>query len=72
MIDRNDLAFWFPILKASGVEVPETHIVKAPMPIPDKYNRLNRIQYGSFASRLVEAGWKVGYPCFLRTGHTSG
>jgi ATP-grasp domain, R2K clade family 2 len=74
---RNCLSYWFPLVEATGVRVPETRIVAAPdgignldyageedaPPVPD----LTEFE-AALRKAIAEIG---GYPCFLRTGMTS-
>jgi hypothetical protein len=73
MADKNCISFWFPILEhALPDRVPKTVIIPAPVDgltclldgfLPNGWN--------AFLSALQAAGASVGYPCFLRSGHTS-
>lgn len=73
MPDLNDLAYWFPLVEAAGLPVPETLIVDGPK--GDLVGLLDGVRpegYGEFMARVETAVAQVGLPCFLRTGHTSG
>lgn len=64
-------SYWFPLLTASGVPVPETLIVKAPdlTPLLDG----EPIEgWDEFLAGMITAGDAMGYPCFIRTGRFSG
>ena len=80
--DRNCLSFWFPKIEAAGLPVPRTRIVRMPhkaqkawwagvdneTPAPSEVAAWN-----GFTDEIASAAEAVGgYPCFLRTGHTSG
>ena len=80
--DQNCLSFWFPILSQCGVNVPRTHIHRAPK--SDWIARLVRgeAKVGDDARREAELvaaieasanqlGWSRSRPVFLRTGQTS-
>lgn len=78
MADPNCLSHWFPKLEAAGLPVPRTEIVRMP-----EGARLDafRIVHGEppetgklpfFIEHLRSMADKIGFPCFLRTGHTSG
>lgn len=74
MSSENDLAFWFPRLVEAGIPVPRTEIVYAderklwPMLDGEESPELEPL-----AERIASAVEKIGgYPCFLRTGQTSG
>ena len=72
MTDRNDLAFWFERLKATGVNVPRTTIVRATGSVAEAAYG----EYSPHVAPLIEdlkrAAADIGYPVFLRTGHGSG
>ena len=69
-MDKNCLSYWFPRIKAAGLPVPETRIVRTKVDLTP----LDGLPPGSseFLSRLSEAADAIGYPVFLRTGHGSG
>lgn len=72
-VDRNDLAHWFPRLKALCPDVPETVIVQAE-------GEIAKVAYGEpcpefevLVEKLAAAAESLGgFPVFLRTGHGSG
>jgi hypothetical protein len=70
--NRNDLAFWLPKLLASGVPVPRTEIVRTEVDLTQLLDGITPAGYEAFLLELRDAADRVGYPCFLRTGHTSG
>jgi hypothetical protein len=70
-IDRNCLSYWFPKLQASGVPVPQTSIVSALGDLSGLLDGEMPSGYESFMEALRAATDASGYPCFLRTGHTS-
>lgn len=71
----NSLSFWYPMLKNMGLPTPKTHIIHTTgfelVKMIDNYP----IEEINWLQKLIdEIGYyaeKVGYPCFLRTGHTS-
>jgi ATP-grasp domain, R2K clade family 3 len=71
--DRNDLRFWYPRLRGlEGVVTPRTEIITT---TADLWLLLDgRLPEGfeAFLAQLGEAPQLIGYPVFLRTGHTSG
>jgi hypothetical protein len=71
-VDRNDLAFWFPLIEASGLPVPETRIVTTDVDLTDLLDGQAPVGFEAFLSDLGNAARNIGYPCFLRTGHGSG
>lgn len=70
--DVNDLAYWFPKIEAAGLPVPETRIVTTDVELMGLLDGEMPVGFEAFLSDLEKASWNVGYPCFLRTGHTSG
>jgi len=50
----NDIGFWYPILRRSGVFTPKTILVNGDVEPP--------------ASRIKQAMDEIGYPCFFRGG----
>lgn len=69
---KNCLSYWFPKLKASGVPVPRTEIIKTRVPLVSLLDGTLPRGYRAFMARLRQAADAIGYPCFLRTGQTSG
>jgi hypothetical protein len=72
-MDKNCLSYWFPILQSVvPANVPRTIIIPAP---PDGLTSLlvgqQPDEWPMFLLALRGAGKAVGYPCFLRSGHTS-
>lgn len=73
--DPNCLSTWFPQLERTGVPVPKTIIVRAPGDYKWLWPLLDdEIPKGfwPFIEELEQAGDALGWPAFLRTGHTSG
>jgi hypothetical protein len=70
--DRNDLAYWFPILESSGVPVPRTKILTTDVALINLLDGEMPAGYDAFMVELRAACDHFGYPCFLRTGQTSG
>jgi len=71
------LSNWFPKVEAAGLPVPKTIIVRAvEEEIKDFYNVFDGKPLGPTAfdlvARVKAAADEIGYPCFLRTGLTSG
>ena len=80
MIDRNCLSYWFPKLVDAAIPVPRTEIVTTDL-------ELIRVLYGrpsgpdaeafdaayrAFLREVAHHADSIGFPCFLRTGQTSG
>ena len=53
----NDIGFWYPILKRSGVNTPRTIIINS---YDEKFFPVREIS---------EAMFKIGFPCFFRGGN---
>lgn len=81
MSDLNCLSYWYPPLKGTGLPMPRTEIVRMPdgakraaycvingeePPAPD-LEALDR-----FCDEVELRAGEIGFPVFLRTGHTSG
>lgn len=76
--DRTCLSHWFPLIEAAGVPVPRTRILR----IDDSYHlgplmngpdaKVTWEGYPEFLATLRGFGGEMGWPCFLRTGQTSG
>jgi len=71
------MSYWWPLLKAvPGVNTPETCMVRFAGNPKDFYDWYEGGQPSddlqSFVGDLQTLGHDVGYPCFLRTGYTSG
>lgn len=69
---RNDMSYWFPILEATGVTVPETVLFQTDVDLRVWLDGEKPEGLEAFMAQLSDAGERLGYPCFLRTGQTSG
>lgn len=75
--DPTCLSYWFPKIQAAGLPTPRTIIL--PMS-PEAHSDIFRLFDGMamkgvakpFFNQLKVAADFIGYPCFLRTGQTSG
>lgn len=67
----NDLADWFPVLAATGVAVPKTEIIRTDAHLVAAICGENPIGIYNFQADLRLAAERIGYPVFLRSGHTS-
>lgn len=68
----NCLSHWFPILQAAiPANVPRTEIIQAPSDLHLVLDGQQPTDWEFFMSDLRVAADHFGYPCFLRTGHTS-
>ena len=70
-IDCNCITYWLPKLMAAGIPVPRTEIVETDIELPLLLNGHNPAGFVVFLCELREACDRIGYPVFLRTGHTS-
>lgn len=76
-MDITRLSYWLPKLEAAKLPVPRTILVYAE---DDELNDVSNIldykkpegAANELAKRIKTAADTVGYPCFLRTDHTSG
>ena len=70
--DLNSISYWFPILELAIPEcIPKTEIIHSPNLLALLDGKMPEGWEG-FINQLRAVGERVGYPCFLRTGHTSG
>ena len=77
MPDRTALSYWLPKLEAAGLPVPKTTLVAMPA---EALRDIYRVFDGEamtgraqpFFDDIKVAADAIGYPCFLRTDHTSG
>lgn len=69
---HNDLAYWFPCIEAAGLSVPKTEIVQTTVNLIELLDGIRPFGFDRFETHLRNAAKRVGFPCFLRTGYTSG
>lgn len=74
--DRTALSYWFPRIEAAGLPVPRTILVEASeAAYLDLSAGINGEDGDGAAKSLVDdigrAAEAIGFPCFLRTDHTS-
>jgi len=74
-IDKTALSYWFSKIEAAGLPVPKTKIVNI-TPEAEKaiWAAIDGKSSGDawpFYCKLADAANEIGFPCFLRTGHTS-
>lgn len=77
MMDKTALSYWFPNLVAAGLPVPRTTIIQMPKAAQEDIWDAFDGKEGSggmaaFCDTLRAAMEPMGFPCFLRTDHTSG
>ena len=76
-VDPNSMTHWFPRLVEAGLPVPRTVLVDMPVEAQECVwsafdgEDKNVADFEAFAVRIADAAATVGYPCFLRTDHTS-
>lgn len=76
--NKSDLAYWFPKLVTAGVPVPRTQIIELiedPIRWYAEEERLlgrHKLMDNLEADLDIAIASDFGYPCFLRTGQTSG
>lgn len=76
-VDKTCMSYWFPKLFAAGLPVPTTHLLSMPQ---EAFRDVFRVFDGertvgdleAFALQVKDVADRIGYPCFLRTGQTSG
>lgn len=80
-MDKNTLSYWFPKIKAAGLPVPETIILQMSEAAWDGVRNgidgenvtdAELTACSLFFAEIDSAAQRIGYPVFLRTGHTSG
>lgn len=79
MTDKTALSYWFPKLVAAGLPVPRTTIIQMPKAAQEDVYAVFDGDEGpggpdmlDFCDALSAAMEPMGFPCFLRTDHTSG
>src|SRR5208282_1582465 len=72
--DRACITYWLPRLEASGVRIPETHVVTTDVHLFNLLDDQSSTPDGwtDFIAALRGAAGEVGYPCLCRSGHGSG
>jgi len=71
MIDGNCISYWYPILQSTGVETPPTEIIKTDADVTVVLDGRKPDGWDDFLAQISAAIDRVGYPCFIRTGHLS-
>lgn len=78
--DRNCMTFWFPRIEAAGLPVPKTRLLTMPEAAQvDAWTRIDNprempepVAWNAFVEGAKHAADEIGFPLFLRSGHTSG
>lgn len=72
----NSLSYWFPKIAAAGVPVPKTVLIEMSKPVFEGYlesfdGEQPSVDPQPFFDAIKAAGDQMGWPCFLRSDHTS-
>ena len=73
--DRNDMAYWLPLVQRAGLTGPATRLLTVAHDLSwylDGPNAEYEPELFGLIADIQQAGDHFGWPCFLRTGHTSG
>lgn len=71
-MNKNCISHWLPRLRKTGVKTPNTLLVMTAVELLRLDDGETPEGFAEFISELKAAGRAVGFPAFLRTGHTSG
>ena len=71
MSDKNDMAYWYPILQRTGVPTPRTSLLHTDVELSHLLDGNAPDGWEGFLDNLQGLADAIGYPCFLRTGQTS-
>jgi len=67
-----DLAEWYPLLVAAGIPTPKTEIVRTDADLTPILDGQTTAGFRALVAAVADAGSRIGYPFFLRTGFGSG
>jgi hypothetical protein len=79
--DKTALSYWYPKLAAAKILVPNTTFIDMPRAAQECMwkafdgedgSEEQQAAYSAFCDQIAAAGGAMGWPCFLRTDHTSG
>jgi hypothetical protein len=70
--DSANLAYWYPILRETGVAVPLTQVVETEVRLSELLDDGTPEGFDSFVETLGGVADVMGYPAFLRTGYGAG
>lgn len=70
--ERICLSWWLPRVEKAGLPVPETHIVRTDVDLLVLLDGEEPAGFDTFHADLARAVERIGTPCFLRSGQTSG
>lgn len=71
-MNKNCLSYWFPLIRAAGLPVPPTKIVRTSADLIHLLDGRKPDGWPEFIQELRSAVSDIGTPCFLRTGQGSG
>lgn len=71
-MNKTCLSYWFPKLLDGGLPVPKTEIVKTNVDLVSLFDGEDPEGWPAFLEEMKGAVRKIGLPCFLRTGQSSG
>lgn len=72
-VDKNSIAYWFPLLEQTGVRVPKTVMIHTDLDLDPLLDGEEVPGLAGLCQQIGAAAEAVGpYPVFLRTGHGSG
>ncbi|MBV8781157.1 MAG: hypothetical protein JO353_07140 [Phycisphaerae bacterium] len=73
--NKTRLSFWFPRIKAHGLPVPKTEIIRTKLFLAGLLEEKPAHEFSDgfleFMDEIRGAGDRLGWPCFLRTDYTS-
>ena len=72
VVDKNDMAYWFPKLLLSEQPVPKTIIIHTAIGLWEMLYGMEPDGLDEFVAEIKHALTILGTPAFFRTGHTSG
>lgn len=70
--DKNSMSYWFPPIHAAGLPVPRTEMFRIGGGLTDLLDGGLVHGFEHLVNELSRSAMRIGYPVFLRTGHTSG
>jgi len=73
-LQKNCISYWLPKLaENTNIRIPETHIMRTDCEIGRCLEgNIDSLSFQTFLKSLGKLCDLIGYPCFLRTGQTSG
>jgi hypothetical protein len=68
---KTRLSYWFPRIKAHGLPVPKTKIIRTTLDLVPLADGTAVEGFDDLVEQIAAAGNEMGWPCFLRTDFTS-